>query len=314
MQSEQSAVILSRGGVWNPEPHEPPYLVPKFGEKFPDGASASIAFTDTAGAPILTLDGNVTPHAIRFFADPDDVDIVPAGANYEITLETFEGVFKIRYGKVIRREVTYFPPPAVNVTPMTFSDNFQRTALGRKWVEVVGRTRIFDNSLGGLPNGVAVENALFTKAAIRYYQQFTTDSVRMNVNIVNPLHLQSGKTSFVVCADVNMTSGLAMQLETGLANNWIHMGYLNGPTSVVYEGSPVANSASDGDNYTIGYSDATKTLAVYKGSNLAPLATWNDGAGIVPHGPGYRYTGFIFEASLLSSGIQVTSWSAKDDV
>lgn len=314
MQSEQSAVILSRGGIWNPEPHEPPYLVAKPGEEFPKNSYATIEFTDTTGATILTLDGEVTSDAIRFVGDPDDIDAVPAGANFEVTLDTLAGPRKLRYGKVIRREATYFPPPAVNVTPMAFGDNFQRTALGRKWIAVLGRTKIIDNSALSLPNGATVDGAFFTKSAIRYYQPFTTDSIRMNVTVQNPLHLMSGKTSFVVAADANMSSGLAMQLETGIANNWIHMGVLNGPTSVTYEGGSVSNSADSGDNYTISYTDATKTLAVYKGTSLDPLATWVDDTGIVPHGPGYRYVGFIFEASLITAGIQVSSWSAKDDL
>jgi hypothetical protein len=315
MQSEQSAVILSRGGVWNPEPYEPPYLVAKAGQPFPSNAFATIEFTDTTGATLLELDGTVTPDAIRFTADAEDgLDAVPAGANFEISLETSQGVQKIRYGKVIRREATYFPPPAVNVTPLAFGDNFQRTALGRKWIGVSGRSRIFDNSLLSLPSGVTVDGVFFTKSAIRYYQQFTTDSIRMSVTVQNPLHLLSGKTSFVVCADANMSSGLAMQLETGITNNWIHMGMLNGPTSVTYEGSSVSNSANSGDTYVISYTDATKTLAVYKGTSLEPLATWVDDTGMVPHGPGYRYVGFIFEASLITAGIQVSSWSAKDDL
>jgi hypothetical protein len=312
MQSEQSAVILSRGGAWNPEPHEPPYLVARPGNEYPKGATARIDFTDTSGASLATFDGTVTPEAIRFFADPDEVDGIPAGANYEITLETLDSDYKIRYGKVIRREVTYFPPPAVNVTPMAFGDNFQRTALGRKWIAVAGRTRIFDNSGLSLPNGATVDGAFFTKSAIRYYQPFTTDSIRMNVTVQNPFHLLSGKTSFVVGSDANMTSGLAMQLETGLTNNWVHMGVLNGPTSVTYEGSSVSNVASSGDNYSINYNDSTKTMSVYKGTNLTPLAEWTDDTGIVPHGPGYRYVGFIFESSLVTAGIQVSSWSAKD--
>ena len=315
MQSEQSAVILSRGGMWNPEPHEPPYLVAQPGKPFPKGSYATIEFTGTDGASILTLDGEVTPEAIRFVGDPEDgLDDVPAGANFEVTLETITGPQKLRYGKVIRKEVTYFPPPTQDVTPLSFGDNFQRTALGRKWVSVSGKTRIFQNTALSLPNGVAVDFALFSKSAIRYYQQFTTDSIRVSVNVVNPVSIQAGKTSFVVCADANMTSGLVMQLETGLTNNYIHMGTLTGPTTVVYEGSAVSNVVANGDNYTIAYRDATKTLAVYKGTNLTPLATWTDATGKVPHGPGYRYVGFSFQASAVTHGIQVTDWSAKDDL
>ena len=313
MQSEQSAVILSRGGVWNPEPHEPPYLIPRHGTTWPAKAYATIEFTDTTGAPILTLDGEVTPDAIRFSADSGDgLDDVPAGANFEITLETQDGDMKIRYGKVIRKEVTWFPPPTTNVTPVSFGDSFQRTALGRKWIPITGRTRIHDNSSSSLPNGVACDNALFSKSAIRYFQQFTTDSIRMNINVVNPLHLQAGKTGFIVCSDALLSTGIVMQLETGPGTDYIHIGTLTGPTTVVYEGDSVSNDTVNGDNYSVSYNDETKTIAVYKGTDLTPLKTWTDDTGMVPHGPGYRYVGFNFEATLLSAGIQVTSWSARD--
>lgn len=322
MQSEQSAVLLSRGGIWKPQPGEPPYLMPDIGQFWPSG-TARIDFTDTSGALIATLTGTVAASAITFVGQPADLDKVPAGANFEITLTTAEGPYKIRYGKVIRKEATFSAaPPTGVVEALSFGDSFQRSALGRKWTSLYGSTVIHDNSLLSLPNGVSTDIALFTTSAIRYWQPFNTDSIRLNVNVVNPLNLQAGKTGFIICADQSFTSGLAMILETGVANNYIRMATVTrsgtsgstalGPISVVYQGSAVSNTTGNGDNYTVSYNNSTKVLAVYKGSSLSPVASWTDSTNSVPHGPGYRYVGFSFAASLLTQGIQVTSWAAQD--
>lgn len=316
MHSEMGAVLLTSGSMWKPDPWEPPYLGADPGSKWPADSYATAVFTDSSAATIASIDGDVTPDAILFQADPSEVDQIPAGANFSIVLDTPDGPVGVRHGKVIRKEPFYATlPSAVVRPPLQFADSFQRTAIGRKWVSVgQGRVKIYDNSGLSLPNGVSPEIAFFTQAALRYYVPFNTDSVRINVNVVNPFNIQDGKTSVVVCADINFTSGLAVQFETGVINNYIHIGTLSGPTTVVYEGSAVANTVANGDNYSVAYNDLTKTIAVYKGSGLTPVASWTDSAEIVPHGPGYQYFGFNWNASLLTSGIQVTSFAGKDDL
>lgn len=318
MQSQQAAVILSRGSVWNPEPWEPPYLMPEAGRPWPECLGAWIEFTDTDGNTILELTGvlvgpETKPEGIRFRGDPDDMDLIPAGANFEVTLNTVDGPYKIRYGKVIRKEVTFTPPPSsLAVPPQGFADSFQRSAIGRKWVPIVGQATIHDNSDHSLPNGLGAKNALFSTAALRYYRPFTTDSLRVSAAVLNPGSLLAAKTSFVIGSDIYMTSGLVMQLETGTGHNYLHTGTLGPDQAVSYQGSAVSNTVANGDGYSIAYNDETRILAVYKGTSLEPLIEWPDDAGIVPHGRGYRYFGVIFGASALTTGIQLTSISAKD--
>lgn len=315
MQSEMGAVLLTAGSIWNPTPWEPPYLMADTGSPWPY-SDATAVFTDSSGATIVSITGGVTGDAVTFLGDPSDMDQVPAGANFTIVLDTPDGPVGIRHGKVIRKEPFYTTLPAAIIKPpMQFADSFQRTALGRKWIPIgPGRVKIYDNSGLSLPNGVSPDIAFFTKSALRYYVPFSTDSVRLSVNVVNPLNLQAGKTGVVLCADINFTSGLVMQLETGVSNNYIHIGTLSDPTTTVYEGSAVANTTANGDNYTIAYSELTKTIAVYKGTGLTPVATWTDSSEIVPHGPGYQYFGFNWNASLFTSGIQITSFAGKDDL
>lgn len=308
------APVLSRGSTWS----MPSILAPP-GSVWPTGGSASTyaIFTDTTGAVLAQVTGQINGDMIDFVGISNTVvDPIPAGANCEIFVTDTAGLpYKIRYGKVMRREVGFPNAPTTVVTPaLQFSDSFQRTALGNNWVPLSGTTVIHNNASLSLPNGVSVYNQLFSDSAVRYYVPFNTDSVLVNVNVVNPLNLQAGKTGIICCADINFTTGLVMQFETGIVNNYIHMGILGAPTTVIYEGSATANTVHNGDNYSISFNNQTATLTVYKGTNLTPLATWVDTAGQIAHGPGYRYWGMNFEASLLTQGIQITSLAAMDYV
>ncbi len=314
MQSEQAAVLLSKGGIWNPSPWEPPYLMADPGSTWPANAyGATATFTDTSGETIVEIDGTVAPEAISFMGDPEDMDQVPAGANFVIVLDTMDGPVPIRHGKVIRKEPFYSTAPAgVVKPPQQFADSFQRTRLGRKWVHVGGgRSIIHQNGGLSLPNGLSTDITFYTSAALRYWIPFNTDSVRVRVSVVNPLHLQNGTLGIVVAADINFRSGLVAAMDTGFSNQ-IALGTLTGPTSIAAQTSPLSNSVSNGDVYTVGYSNQSKTLSIYKGSDLSPILEWTDSAGIVPHGPGYQYSGFYWLSSALTAGIEVTSWAGQD--
>lgn len=313
MQSEQAAVLLSKGSIWNPTPWEPPYLMADPGGAWPDNSYATATFTDTSGATIVEIDGDVTSKAVTFTADPEEMDQVPAGANFVIVLDTKDGPIQIRHGKVIRKEPFYATAPSgVVKPPQQFSDSFQRTALGRKWVHVGGgRSVIHHNSGISLPNGLSPNISFYTKAALRYWLPFNTNSVQVSTSVINPLNTQNGTLGIVVSADINFRSGLVAALETGI-NNRIRLGTMSGPTTVVPRSDTLSNTVNNNDTYTVGYSDLSKTLSIYKGSGLSPILEWTDSASIVPHGPGYQYWGLYWVASALSAGIQVTSVAGQD--
>ncbi|MBX9918277.1 MAG: hypothetical protein K2Y33_00370, partial [Mycolicibacterium frederiksbergense] len=107
MESHYSAVVLSRGGTWKPRPDETPYLLPSNNrlKVWPEGATAECHFYGTDGVLITTVDGEVFPNRIDFIGEPEQMDQVPAGAAFTIVLDTNEGTFPIRHGKVIRREI-----------------------------------------------------------------------------------------------------------------------------------------------------------------------------------------------------------------
>lgn len=314
MQAVNSAVLLSRGGTWKPDPWEPPYLMPAAGEPpWPDKAIAAITFTDTAGGEILTLDGTVAPDRIDFCGDPEEMDLVPAGAGFTITLDTLDGVYPIRYGTVIRKEVFYATPTSKPVsTPRRFADTFQRKALGRKWIPIVGRTTIRNNSLLSLPNGVSPETAFFQKSAIRWWEEFSSDTVEIGVTVLNTDPILTGSTTLVLCADAGFTTGIGVRFDTAALSNHMHLGTVTGPNTLVDETPAVSNVVANLDHYRIRYTDSTKTVAVYKNSGLAPVQSWTDDASSVPHGRGYRHFGMAFASALAGRGIQVTSITAMD--
>ena len=315
MESLNSAIVLSRGSTWKPRRHDPPYLIPSNNgmKEWPENSAVSVVFTDTHASELLTVDGDVYPDRIELYGEPELMDLIPAGANFEMFLDTNDGTFQIRHGKVIRREANYTNALPVSVTPaLSFSDSFQRSVLGRKWKTVWGQTVINDNSGLSLPNGVSVKNAFFNESAIRFWQEFSSDSVEVGFTVVNPLNTQAGKTGVAICCDIGMNTGFVCELETGIANNYLHLGVLNGPITNTYQGSAVANTTANGDYYRLRYTFGTRTLAAYKGTDLEPATSWVDEAELVPNGKGYRHLAMNFQASLLTKGIQVTSMSARD--
>jgi hypothetical protein len=162
-----------------------------------------------------------------------------------------------------------------------------------------------------LAYGVSAQNNLFGNAvsAMRYFTALNTDNVSVNVNMLNN---GAGSTIVVLCSDITMTSWLGVEFTE--PNNQINFVIGTSPTTWQSEGSTISNAVSNNDNYTISYNNNTKTLAVYKNNSLTPLGTWVDTGGLVPHGPGFRYTGFVFNNPADSNGLQVSGWAAQDQV
>ncbi|MCV7354503.1 LtfC-like domain-containing protein [Mycolicibacterium fluoranthenivorans] len=317
MESLYSAVVLSRGSVWKPEPGDQPYLIPHTSglERWPDRSTTRIVFTDTKGADLLKFDGRVFPDRLEFVGSPAQMDKVPAGANFTIYLETKEGPFSIRHGKVIRKEVTYTTPPAqADVVPLTITDNLQRTAAGNWWKPVYGRIQISDNSDDDLPYAM-MGGPGAQKSAVRYIREFSTDGIEIGVTLLNVSTSSPSWTSVNFGADINFEMGCAVKFETGAsAARKLHIGTLTAPMTIVDRAPVIANTVVNLEYYRIVYIDSVRTVSVYKGTSLDPISTWTDDTKIVPHGFGYRHVGFSFYRGTPSAtrGIQVASVTARD--
>jgi hypothetical protein len=313
MTTRMSVVELSSGSVWNPSPASAPYLTAMVGDPWPDSADSYVVFTDTSGGELATLYADsVTADAIRFVGDPADVDPIPAGANFEIFIETDDGPSKIRYGKVIRREVEFPDAPAVQTSSiaLNFTDNFPTLGLRSNWKAVVGKTKVYDNSGSSQPNGVSANaELLYAASAIRWDTPVNSDTVKSHVVLLNQ---GPGQCTVVVCADQRFSTGLGVKFDS--QSNKIHMGVITGPTTMTDETTMISHTVVDLNDYFVTYDQLSKVLAVYKGTDTTPLMSWTDSTDIGVHGPGYRYAGFSFYTGLLfSPGIEVAGWQAKDN-
>lgn len=310
MPGRYSALLLSRG-----EQYQPPPLTPRsYGAtSWPVDATVHTVFYDSTGATIVDIPGNVDPVAITFDVAPSTVDAVPAGAQFETFLVTVDGKVKqLRYGQVIRHQAQFFKAPASDTTNygLQFRDNFyNRTGLvGSKWVPTLGAPTIFDNSDDSTPNGVGPNNIFFTDAAMRYFVPLNSDTVTLNFTLLNP---GPGFTGLVVCSNAAMTSYLYVAFESGNVNK-IHMGIGSGPIVMADQVTSVNHTVANLDNHKLRYDDLTKKLTLFDADMENELLSWTDDDDVVPHGLGYRYFGASWQASLFSSGVQLTQISAQD--
>lgn len=313
MTTRLSVVELSRGSTWNPYPSEPPYFTAEYGDPYPVDGESYTVFTDTSGGVITTLySDSMTADAIRYLAGPEEVDQIPAGANFETFVETDDGPVKIRYGKVIRREAEYPDSPATQRASiaLNFLDTFPTLGLRSNWKPVVGRSKVYDNTGQSLPFAVSANAEFFyAQSAIRWDTELNSDSIKSHVVLLNQ---GPGQCTVIICADQRFSTGLGVQFDSQA--NRIHLGVITGPTTMTYKSTEVVHTVADLNDYYVTYDELTKTLAVYQGTSLTPLKTWPDALDEVPHGPGYRYAGFSFNTGLFfSPGIEVAGWQAKDN-
>jgi hypothetical protein len=318
-----SVLELSRGSVWKTHPALPPYLVATPGDPWSDGGSAYVVFTDTSGGQLDRIDADsVTADAITFLADPERVDPIPGGANFEIFIDTDDGPRKIRYGKVIRREVEYPDSPAIQQqsVALQFTDTFPTLGLRSNWIKLLGAPKVLSNA--PLPNGVGPAQVLLgeAKAAMRWDQELNHDTTRMKIRLLDrgngTLLFDFAHTTAIVAADHRLTTGLAVRFTTSEAEGKVlRLCTLNGgPNNLTYMSAAIPHIIPDNGDYTIYYDASGDSLSVYAGTNTTPLASWTDDVHAIPHGPGYRHFGASWHNTQLNAGIMLTYISAKDDV
>jgi hypothetical protein len=302
--------VLSSGSTCSP-----PSILPLIGDAWPTGGSSavSVTFYDSTGAVLATAAGTMTASSIDFTIAHTVIDSVPAGASFEVFVTDASGnPYKIRYGRVVRRQASFFDAPGSlpAAQALSFADALQRTALGSNWIPIVGTTKMFTNT--GPLYGAGSPNVLLgtSNSAIRWFTPLNTDSVSVNVNLLNEGY---GKTTIILCSDIALSTYLGAQFDTNA--NTVQLLVGTGSTTGTNEGSAVANTvAATPDNYTITYNNNSGALSVYKGTSLSALASWTDSGHIVPHGPGYRYLGMNWINGNLTNGCQVSAWAGADDV
>ncbi|MCX2931414.1 hypothetical protein ORI20_14105 [Mycobacterium sp. CVI_P3] len=316
MPGKFAPLILSRGEQYDPAP-----LTPRsYGySQWPTPSIVETTFYASDGGVIATIEGDVAADAIRFDVDPEEVDIVPAGAQYETFLEDNQGKKRqLRYGQVIRKQANFFNDP-LRVTGnrvLQFKDNFSNRVglVGSKWFVLYGKPVIHDNSGASNPNGVGPNHSLFYKAAMRFYAPLNSDTVTLSFNLLNP---GPGTLGIAVSSDATMSSYRSISFVSDTvvpANNKVYAASGKGIFTRTNQVPSVAHTIVDNTNYKLRYDDDTKRLALLESDMVTEIIGWTDEDGIVAVGPGHRYFDITWEASATSTGPQVTTISAQDGV
>src|SRR5262245_37613119 len=259
-------VVLSKGSMFDTN------WVPTPGKTWPSGTS-SMKFYSSTGAVIAELLGTVTPQLISYLIPPDQHEIIPAGAQYELFLMTdAEDPYMIEHGTVIRREAQFWTPPPTSLQGESrlFTDDMTNPGISRRWIAVQGSSAMHDLSLGGYPGQYGMGPAIglaFWQCANRYIQPFGGDSWRIKFRVYSTrLAVGDGGTGKMRChgaCDTFFNTGIALELETGISNNFLHICKVIGPSEVTYIDT-LSSITSTNDNFTMQFTDIENRLDIFK--------------------------------------------------
>ncbi|MFN3005148.1 DUF7264 domain-containing protein [Mycolicibacterium wolinskyi] len=317
-KTKQDTLVLAIGQTWVAT------FFPRPGSVFSPGTTAECIITDPAGGVLATWQpAMVTEGRIDFIVAPDDHAEIPHGSYYRVTAH-YPALGprppiddNLSRGSVVRDDnPTPLAMPRTTNIALSFADSMNGPEVDPAWVRVGtwGKTKIWDNSALGLPNAMSADFALFDKGVARYRAQTNQNAVKVEVQTILAL-ATGGRATVIVAANQSLTSWVGLQFEHGLlaADRQIHI--VTGTSPVDYEiQDSVANTVANNDRYTFIYDDLADKYLVYKGTDLStPMVQWADDAHDIPHGNGYRYPALLFQSALLTTGIQLSGWSIKDN-
>lgn len=331
-----SSIVLTRDGDLKYS-----YSLPR-GMAFPAGASGQLRFTDRAGGEydnspfngVINAERTKISWSIPYIL----IQFIPAGANFELFI-TADGVtHKVRYGRVVRKEVSYpLNPLNVEAPPLLYEDDMQRSMPGPRWLVKAGRVSM--QSVTGINAGVnypvgyamASRNAfdifgtgvnLFSSSAVLWYAPLQTDKIEMSIGLA---HNGEGDCTVVFASNYAMTKFLGVRFR----NNWnlgdlitqervVEMRVVYGTAwnSVVNVGSAVSYTLpTNGALMKIAYDGMAKSVSVFTpASATTPALTTSTASTAAVAGAGFRYMGGIWQGTLGYTGPRMYYWKVKDVV
>ncbi len=321
------------------------YYLPR-GMTFTAGATVSLRFTDRSGGEYdnSPFAGTISTDRTKATWTIDSLFInpIPAGANFEVFVVDNSVTYKVRYGRVVRKEVSFpLNPLNVEVPPLMYEDDMQRSMPGPRWLIKGGRMSM--QAVTGITNGVsysvgtgmATRNTiediwgnslnLYTKAAAQWYGPLQSDAIEMNIGLADNGY---GTFTAVFASNYSMTKWLGVRFF----NQWTLADGLGASTrrqvriQVVY-GSAWDTSATVGSyvNYTMSssgsmfkivYSGQEKTVSVFTpaSATVPALNQISTSSTAAQTGAGYRYLGVTSAGDFAYSGPRLYYWKVKDTV
>lgn len=210
------------------------YVLPR-GMTFPTGSEAAIKFTDRA-SNVYTLGvyaaGSISDDLTTFsWSIPSAVlNTINAGDNFEVSVTLEDGTYKVRYGRVVRKEVSYPLLAAVAADlPNTYSDDMNQNVKNTKWIARYGEVAMTNNSpLTGNPYVMGARNkadifgiglSLWASAAVAWYAPLQTDNIEINVGLVKYNANTDGDLTVVFSSNATMTKFLGVRFTDPAGGN-----------------------------------------------------------------------------------------------
>lgn len=142
-----------------------------------------------------------------------------------------------------------------------------------------------------------------TSACLYKKDKYNTAEQFCQAKITEPF---GGRSGIVIMSDATMTSGVMLEVVSGLGNNWLRIRNITGPTTYSAVRAEWQNTAlfgwSETDVVSIEYDPDNKRYTAKL--NGVEKCHWDDTTDIVPTGALNRQQGFIFDLAggLLSQG------------
>ncbi|KKB98828.1 LtfC-like domain-containing protein [Mycolicibacter arupensis] len=318
-KTRQDTMVLALGQTWVAS------FFPPAGGMFPPGTTAECVISDPAGSVLAEWEPAIISEArIDFITAAAQCDPIPAGAYYLVTAH-YPALGPrppiddhLSRGSVVRDDnPTPLAGALLTTAPaLSFIDEMAGPAVDPNWVKVAGQgnLKIFDNSPWSLPNGMAGDSLLYTKAAARWRVQTNSDAAKAEFQVITS-KINPGKTTVILSSNQAMTSWVGFQIHTATADWYPDANIVIGTSPTEYTVVETGdNSLSSNGRYTFLYDPLADEYLAYKESNFShPLRRWVDEDHVIPHGNGYRFPAVLFESDYLTSGVMLSGWSVKDN-